>query len=158
MAWRFFGHMLLRLERYDEGVKVAEKLAGMDPLEHALLAVQCLRGMGLREQAETFAAQRTRGGPPPGRRTAFAWLCAVAGDREKALGILGQESPPWEPYELYEGGCAFAVLGDAESALAWLTRAAEAGYRRPPNQPRNLEALTEDPQIREVLEKIASGE
>jgi tetratricopeptide (TPR) repeat protein len=147
------------LGRYEAALATCREARSRFPalLAFGSLEVSCLRALGRVEEARESALALTTGDAPEGQDPLdFAYLCAAAGRRERAAGLLAEFNRTWDGKTSYVRARIHAVLGDPESALRWLRQAVEGGYRRPgcavPDP--DFAPLADDPGYRALLEEM----
>lgn len=147
LDWCVWTHALMG--RFDKALEAAEKVGD------AYARVYCLRALGRRDEARELAAAAARG-EPLDDPLHFAYVCAVAGEADRASGILERYDKPWHPFFMLDRVQVHMVLGDREAALAWLARAVDKGLRRPPNAAlhADLAPLGDDPRYRALLARM----
>jgi len=132
LVWQ--ARTLCLMGRYEEALQAAEALAVRRP-DRVFWKAWSLRALGRGEEARRIVRGSIAGEPDPHLRIPFAWMCAVAGEGERAVEILDSLTRPWTPTTRYERAAVHAVLGDAKSAHEWFESAVGAGYRRPSDAP-----------------------
>jgi tetratricopeptide (TPR) repeat protein len=146
---------LERMGRFEEALEVAEVLLHG---HHAEFKLRCLRALGKPDEAAALA--RTHVGEVHDTGwIGFAYVYAVAGDRERALRVLKEYEFPWHPFQLLEAARVLCVLGDHDEALPWLARAVDQGLRLPANLPPDPDfaPLAAHPRYRELLARAQRG-
>jgi tetratricopeptide (TPR) repeat protein len=141
---------LAMLGRFEQALQHAQVLA--DPFPH----IYCLRANGKVDAAREAARAATQGPVPASGQLRFAYLCAAAGDAEKARAALEACVLPWHPQAMYERVRIHCLLGDREAAIEWFRRAVDAGLRRPGNMAPDpdLQGIAADPRYRSLLERM----
>ncbi len=140
-------HALVDQGRFVEALAETKTAGGKFPeyVYAEAVRVQCLRALDRDAEARDRAASWTRSAGPGDCPCCFAYLCAVAGEEEKAkraLELVGE----WTPELKAHRAMVHAVLKDKKAALDWLKAAIDAGFRLPPP------AVT-DPDLTRLLEK-----
>jgi tetratricopeptide (TPR) repeat protein len=142
---------LALMGRYEQALDVADVLLRG---HHAEYKIRCLRALGKAEEAVALARDNLDKAHDT-TWIGFAYVYAVAGERERALEVLAKYEYPWYPFDLLRAARVLCVLGDNEAALERLTRAVEKGLRLPPNMPPDPDfaQLADDPRYRKLLER-----
>jgi eukaryotic-like serine/threonine-protein kinase len=149
---------LFYARRYDEAVEQCRKALELDPGSVAAYTVMRWayerRGMG-REALDAFARESAFAGDTPTTRLKRAQVFAVAGRPDEARSILkelvARREREW--VSANEIAVAYALLGDPDSALTWLARAARehsVGFAFAAVDPL-LDPLRSDPRFDEAL-------
>ena len=85
----------------------------------------------------------------------------IAGQRQDQIGaaLKAAEASPKDPRPAYDAARAYARLGDAENALAWLARAFELWYDKLDylNADPDLASLRKDPRFTKLLDERRAG-
>jgi tetratricopeptide (TPR) repeat protein len=94
------------------------------------LRVTCLCALGRRDDARAAAAEALHASPDPSDPVSFAYLCAVAGEKDRARALLSGAARPKDAGGAWLRARVSAVLGDAAEAVRWMTEAVDGGMRR----------------------------
>lgn len=141
---------MIRIEetgRHEEALAAAEALYAAVPTKAAPAYVRCLRAVGETDRARKVAIRHTDDPRSPEAALAEAYLRAVAGDEEGAVGALARDTRTWVALTAFTRARIHAVLGQTDRAFEWLEKAIELGYRRHPNlaPDPDLAVLASDP-------------
>ncbi|HYY93927.1 MAG TPA: tetratricopeptide repeat protein, partial [Pyrinomonadaceae bacterium] len=151
-------NVLFYARRYDEAVEQCRKALELDPGSVAAYTVMRWayerRGMG-REALEAFERESAFAGDTPTTRLKRAQVLASAGRADESRTILkeliARRERDW--VSAHEIAVAYALLGDRDSALSWLSRAARehaVGFAFATVDPL-LDDLRADPRFGEAL-------
>jgi tetratricopeptide (TPR) repeat protein len=157
--WWGLVHALEAQGPWDRGLaKAVEALERFpDDLYFQDARVYFLRALGQTAVARDLAREYVARGRANDGPLYFAYLCAAAGDADRARKILARMRLDGGGH--FSAACIHAVCGDAEAALTSLEAAAGKGHRTPPNTlpDPDLEALLKDnARYQDIMKKLAS--
>jgi tetratricopeptide (TPR) repeat protein len=144
---RALQHTYFQTGRYRDGVEISREAIRLAPddLFVRMMLVCFLCASGEEEEAVRRAKLWCAGAIPTNRTMDFAYLCAIAGEAEKAREALARIAHPDAETRIFIAAIQ-ARLGDVDAAVASVKAAAEQGYRIKEGAvlPPELEALPPD--------------
>lgn len=157
---RYLAQARLLLYRHQgefwKAAEEARRLYASRPRQRAMGYVRALRAIARLEHARLLAKEQLKAKPLPGKEAAWAYLAAVAGERDLAEEALEGAKEPWVAGTAFRRAMAHAALGQTDAAFEWFGKAVDLGYRRPANSAPEpeFEALRKDRRWKDLARRI----
>jgi serine/threonine protein kinase/tetratricopeptide (TPR) repeat protein len=160
------GEALIYSRKYDEAIPVLESAMKLEPqspaLLHLLAVAHSMHGEHEKALAE-YSRLAAMSPPHPMQRMVHGWMFARAGRRKEASEILNEVMgyPPEERIKASHAfGGTYIMLGDNESALAWLKKGVDARTVSwfDVNASPWFDALRPDPRYAALIDEAAAKE
>jgi DNA-binding winged helix-turn-helix (wHTH) protein/tetratricopeptide (TPR) repeat protein len=161
LSYGIYSYALHCVRRTDEALQMIDRGLKLEPDAVILLFFQCLikAHAGLHSEALEAGQRILRLSPPlPGIISTYAYVCACAGLRQEALQYTEQASNqnPFPGKSLMAP--TFIVLGDYNSAIAWLEQAfveSDIWLSLVSIDPR-LDAIRSYPRVQQIVQQIGA--
>jgi tetratricopeptide (TPR) repeat protein len=127
-VFRSLADLLAFLGRGDDALRVLDEQSPHYPSEKVDFASSrnvVLRRVGRIDDARALAREMLASTPDLQHR---AWWLAVAGEEVEVRTLLASAGPPQTPLDAFHLACVYALLGDADPAIHWLSSTLEQGF------------------------------